>query len=184
MVGGTTYGRCDLWTTTSLVTPGHSGRRGTLPHGKRLAPAIVIRLADKLHQTVSLLQEVLQQRASVFREELGTLKDYKAVIRVDPSVLPKFCKARSVPYALRAKVDQELDQLVAEGILEPVQYAELAAPIVPVLKSDQSVRICGDFKQTVNKASSVDRYPLPKGEDLFATLSGGQIFSKLDLSQA
>ena len=106
------------------------------------------------------------------------------MIRVEPSVPPKFCKARSVPYALRAKVDQELDQLVAEGILEPVQYAELAAPIVLVLKSDQSVCICGDFKQTVNKASPVDRYPLPKGEDLFATLSRGQIFSKLDLSQA
>ena len=84
------------------------------------------------------------------------------MIRVDPSVPPKFCKARSVPYALRDKVDQELDRLVAEGILEPVQYAEWAAPIVPVLKSDRSVRICGDFKQTVNKASSVDRYPLPK----------------------
>ena len=106
------------------------------------------------------------------------------MIRVDPSVPPKFCKARSVPYALRDKVDQELDRLVAEGILEPVQYAEWAAPIVPVLKSDRSVRICGDFKQTVNKASSVDRYPLPKGEDLFATLSGGRIFSKLDLSHA
>ena len=89
---------------------------GTLPHGKRLAPAIAIRLADNLHRTVSLLQEVLQLRASVFREELGTLKDYKAVIRVDSSVPQKFCKARSVPYALRAKVDQELDQLVAEGI--------------------------------------------------------------------
>ena len=81
-------------------------------------------------------------------------------------------------------MDQELDQLVAEGILEPVQYAEWAAPIMPVVKSDQSVRICGDFKQTVNAASRVDRHPLPKVEDLFATLSGGRIFSKLDLSQA
>ena len=109
----------------------------------------------------------------MFKEELATLKDYKAVIRVDASVPPKFCKACSVPYDLRAKVDQELDQLVAEGILEPVQYAEWAAPIVPVLKSNHSVRICGDFKQTVNKASRVDHYPLPKVEDLFATLSGG-----------
>ena len=60
------------------------------------------------------------------------------MIRVDPSAPPKFCKARSVPHALRAKVDQVLDRLVAEGILEPVQYAEWAAPIVPVLKSDRS----------------------------------------------
>ena len=71
-----------------------------------------------------------------------------------------------------------------EGILEPVQYAEWAAPIVPVVKSDQSVRICGNFEQIINVASQVDRYPWPKMEDLFAMLSGGQIFSKLDLSQA
>ena len=74
--------------------------------------------------------------------------------------------------------------MVADGIFEPVQYAEWATPIVPVLKSDHSVRICSDFKQTVNAASRVDRYPLPKVEDLFARLSGGRVFSKLDLSQA
>ena len=30
----------------------------------------------------------------------------------------------------------------------------------------------------------VDCYPLPKAEDIFATLVGGKVFSKLDLSQA
>ena len=52
------------------------------------------------------------------------------------------------------------------------------------LKSDQSVRICGDFKVTVNRASKVDKYPIPKIEDLLATLAGGKSFSKLDKSQA
>ena len=55
---------------------------------------------------------------------------------------------------------------------------------MPVLKSDRtSVRICGDFKLTVNQASKLDRYPTPRIEDLFARLSGGKVFSKLDLSQ-
>lgn len=71
-----------------------------------------------------------------------------------------------------------------EVILEPIQHAEWAAPIVPVLKSDQSVRICGDFKVTVNRASRVDKYPIPKIEDLLATLARGKTFSKLDMSQA
>ena len=48
----------------------------------------------------------------------------------------------------------------------------------------QSVRICGDFKQTVNKASPLDKYPIPKIEDLFSQLAGGQKFAKLDMSQA
>ena len=46
------------------------------------------------------------------------------------------------------------------------------------------MRICGDFKVTVNKASKLDRYPIPKVEDLFATLSCGTSFTKLDMSQA
>ena len=71
-------------------------------------------------------------------------------------------------YALRDKVESELDRLVAEGTLEPVETAEWAAPIVPVLKSDkQSVRICGDFRLTVNPVSKLDNYPIPKVEDLF-----------------
>ena len=45
------------------------------------------------------------------------------------------------------------------------------------------VRVCGDFKQTVNSVCKLDHYPIPKIEDLFATLRGGNVFSKLDLSQ-
>ena len=70
---------------------------------------------------------------------------------------------------MRIKVEEELDRLVQEGVLELVQFAEWAAPIVPVVKPDKSVRVCGDFKLTVNKASQLDRYPTPKAEDLFAT---------------
>ena len=55
---------------------------------------------------------------------------------------------------------------------------------MPVLKGDQAVRICGDFKQTINQASKLDRYPIPKIEDLFTGLAGGTCFSKLDLSKA
>ena len=46
------------------------------------------------------------------------------------------------------------------------------------------MRICGDYKQTINQASLCDKYPIPKTEDLFATLNGGEKFSKLDLSHA
>lgn len=37
---------------------------------------------------------------------------------------------------------------------------------------------------TVNQAAKVDRYPLSKINDLFASLAGGQTFSKLDLASA
>ena len=37
---------------------------------------------------------------------------------------------------------------------------------------------------TINQASRLDRYPIPKVEDLLASLAGGKSFTKLDLSQA
>ena len=83
---------------------------------------------------------------------------------------------------MRDLVEKELQHLQEEGTLEPVEMAEWAAPIVVVFKKDRSsVRICGDFRVTVNPVSKLDRYPIPKVEDLFVKLSKGKQFSKLDL---
>lgn len=141
---------------------------------------------QQIHQlNCTSLENVLQKHVRVFKEGLGTLKGHETTIHIDPSVSPRYCKARSVPYSMRFLVDQELDRLVAQGVIEPIQFAELAAPIVPVIKSDKkSVRICGDFKLTVNRASKLDRPPIPKVEDLFSKLAGGKTFTQLDLSQA
>ena len=80
---------------------------------------------------------------------------------------------------------KELDRLVAEGIIEPVQFADWAAPIVPVLKRDKvSVRICDDFKLIINQASKLDRYPIPRIKELFARLADGKQVTHFGLSQA
>ena len=130
------------------------------------------------------VEEVLKRHSHVFTESLGTLRGYEAQLYVDPQAKPKYCKARPIPYSMRTVVEQELDRLVSNGILEPVQFADWASPIVPVLKADgRSVRICGDFK-LLNQACKLDKYPLPKIEDLFVQVAGGKAFSKLDLSQA
>ena len=57
-------------------------------------------------------------------------------------------------------------------------------PIVVVPKKGRRFRVCGDCKVMINQAMEIDQYPLPKLSNLFATLSGGKSFSKLDLSQA
>ena len=99
--------------------------------------------------------------------------------------LLKFCKARPVPYALKPKIEQELRNLQDQGIIKAVDNSEWATPIVPVLKKNGSkVRICGDFKVTINPQLIVDQYPLPRIEDIFASLSGGKRFTKIDLRNA
>ena len=76
----------------------------------------------KFHYTTSPgLHELLAKYPEVFQEGLGSLKGYEAKINVDPSATPCFFKARSVPYAMHEKVEAELDRLVAEGTLVPVE---------------------------------------------------------------
>lgn len=102
------------------------------------------------------LQALLARYPTVFKEDLGTLRGYQAKIYVDPDAVPRFNRARSVPYAFKDKVDKELQRLRDEGTLEPVEIADWAAPIVVVLKKDKSVRICGDFSVTVNPVSNTE----------------------------
>ncbi|XP_055543132.1 uncharacterized protein LOC129728704 [Wyeomyia smithii] len=47
-----------------------------------------------------------------------------------------------------------------------------------------TIRICGDYKQTVNPNLKVDQHPLSTVDELFASLAGGDKFSKIDLVQA
>ena len=68
----------------------------------------------------------------------------KASLEVDEAVSPKFYRARNMPYAMCSKVDAELDRLLAQNIIEPAAHCSWATPIVPVLKGDDTVRICGD----------------------------------------
>ena len=56
--------------------------------------------------------------------------------------------------------------------------------IVAVSKKDGRVRICGNYKVTVNPALEIDQYPLPHSEDLYATLAGGQRVTTLDQMHA
>lgn len=112
-------------------------------------------------QNESTLQHVLDHYPDVFREELGTMQGVTAKIHVDPNATPKFYKARSVPFALQAGVEEELERLQKQSIIEPVQFSDWAAPIVPVVKSDGKVRICGDYKVTINQSAKIDKYPIP-----------------------
>ncbi|XP_015772324.1 PREDICTED: uncharacterized protein K02A2.6-like [Acropora digitifera] len=130
------------------------------------------------------VDQLLQQYESVFSEGVGRLKGHKADLKVEEGCQPSFHKPRQVPYALHPKVEAELTRLEKDGIVSKVEYSEWATPIVPVVKRNGSVRVCGDFKVSVNLVLLTEQYPLPRIEDIFANLAVGKHFSKLDLRQA
>jgi len=131
------------------------------------------------------LQEVLEKYAeTVFKPGLGKLKDMTAKLTLRPESVPKFHKARPMPYTLRPKVEATFEQMVREGNIEKVESSDWATPIVPVMKPDGSVRICGDYKVTLNPCLQVPQHPIPRVEECFYAVNGGKKFTKIDLAQA
>lgn len=130
------------------------------------------------------LRDITSKYPKLFSNQLGCFKNSVVELKVKNGTNPVFCRSRPLPFALRQQVEQEINRLVTLGILVPVQYSEYASPVVPVLKQDKSIRLCADYSVSLNKHLLVEKYPLPRMDELFAKLSGGQQFSKLDLSRA
>ena len=128
------------------------------------------------------MNELLKKFPGLFDNKCGTMKGVTVKLVVKNGSKPIFYKPRAVPYALCDGVTTEIDRL--EGIIEKVSYSDWATPIVGIQKPNKTVRICGDYKVTVNPVLDVPEYPLPTAEDGFQKLNGGQKFTKLDLSHA
>ena len=120
----------------------------------------------------------------IMQDTIGTMAKIKGRLVLREGTSPMFMKAPPIPYSLQEKVERELERMVQEGALTPVTWSEWASPVVVAPKADGTVRICGDFKATVNPCLKVDQYPLPRIEDIFATLGGSTVFSKIDLHLA
>ena len=71
-----------------------------------------------------------------------------------------------------------------QGYWTPVSLSKWATPLVPVPKKDGGVRICGDYKPTVNTQIEVAHHPLCTVELITSKLSGNTVFSKVDLKTA
>ena len=134
--------------------------------------------------TDARVNSLVNQHRVIFEPGIGKLNAPPATFRIKPDSQPIFIKARPIPFALKDKVKAELTRLEQQDIISPVKFSDYATPIVPVLKRNGDVRICGDFKCTINKVLEPEQYPLPKIDEIFASFAGGQKFSKIDLTQA
>ncbi|CAG9860879.1 unnamed protein product [Phyllotreta striolata] len=74
------------------------------------------------------------------------------IVLKNPKCKPVFCKPRTVPFAFKAALDTELNELEKKGVIKLVDNSEWATPLVPVIKEDGKLRICVDYKITENKA--------------------------------
>ena len=130
------------------------------------------------------LNDVLNHHEEAFKDELGIVSD--TTLRAESvrhgSRVAKTWSTRWV--SVDSKVELELERLEKAGVIEPVEFSEWATPIVPIVKRDGSIQVCGDYKGIINQAAKLETYRLPRIDDIFAQLSNGKSFTKLDLAHA
>jgi archaellum component FlaC len=130
------------------------------------------------------LDQLITRYEDIFKEGIGKIPHEKGHLNLNDKVQPIYIKPRHMPYAIQEKVEKELERLKTLGIITQVEHSDWGTPIVPVIKPNGSVRICADYKVTLNKVIKDEHYPIPRIEDIMSKMHGGKIFCTLDISNA
>jgi len=121
---------------------------------------------------------ILSKFPDVFQGD-GTFEG-KLHLEVDETMSPVKLPVRKVPIAMRDKLKDEIENLVARKIIAPVSTpTDWISSMVAVNKSNGKIRLCLDPKP-LNKALKRNHYPLATIEDILPELSRAKVFSLLD----
>ena len=140
---------------------------------------------NQINDTKAKLEELQNEFSDIFKENpQSKVKGKLAHLVLKKDAVPKFLLARTVPIAIKKQVDAEIEKMVKQGYWTPVSQSKWATPLVPVPKKDEGVRICVDYKPTVNMQIEIAHHPLPTVELITSKLSRNTVFSKIDLKTA
>ena len=88
--------------------------------------------------------------------------------------------ARRLPHAMREEVDQQVEDMLRNGIIQP-SSSPWSAPVILVQKKDGTYRFCVDYR-ALNEVTVRDSYPLPRIDETLESLGGAEYFSTLDMA--
>ncbi|XP_037820141.1 uncharacterized protein K02A2.6-like [Lucilia sericata] len=133
---------------------------------------------------INVLHNIKSEYADIFQNSPSKCTKAQVHLQLKPNVKPIFRVKRPVGYAMLSLIEDELQRLETLGIINPVDNAEWAAPIVAVKKPNGKVRICGDYSSGLNDSLEPHMYPLHRPEDLYAKVGNSCLFTHIDLSDA
>ena len=107
-------------------------------------------------------------------------------VEVDFSLRDPTLITAQKPYRLsrdRAqKVAAEIESQLQRGLIRH-SSSLFAAPVVPVVKPNGSIRLCQDYR-LLNANTDLDPFPMPFLDDIIVNLGGCEWFTKIDLKDA
>jgi hypothetical protein len=119
---------------------------------------------------------------NVFPEELPGMpldQDIEFVIELKPDTVPIY----KTPYRMASlelvELKEHIKELLEKGFIHP-STSPWGSPVIFVSKKDGTQRLCVDYR-AINEVTIMNKYSLPRIDDLFDQLHGVCVFSKIDL---
>ena len=131
------------------------------------------------------ITNILQKFPQNF-QGLGKLRNHQVKLFTDESVKPIAVPPRTAPFHLKARINEAISKMEADGVIEqhpPNEPAPWVSCAVVVPKPNGEIRITLDARN-INKCIQTMNYPIPMQEDIRAQLSGANYFSKMDFTSA
>jgi len=96
--------------------------------------------------------------------------------------MPKSRNARPIPFALRAQVREQIQEMLKDDILEK-SFSDYVNPLTLVERPGKGIRICIDARR-VNALMVPDRVKVDPMKELLQRFHGSKYITTIDLSSA
>jgi Reverse transcriptase (RNA-dependent DNA polymerase)/RNase H-like domain found in reverse transcriptase len=127
------------------------------------------------------LKTLLQEFEDLFDGSLGKWTMEPFDIELLPEAKPYHARPYPVPHSQEQKLREEVDRLVAVGVLRKVNRSEWGAPMFTISKKDNTLRSIADFREP-NTRIKRKPFPIPKIQDMLYKLEGFMHATSLDLN--
>ena len=133
--------------------------------------------------TITKFADMLISNLSIFGSE-GELGCFPTPVRIETKGDPINVRPHAIAQKFQPVVQGEVDKMLKAGVIEECKDPKgWNSPILCVSKKDGSVRVCANFKNTINKRlCRPDPFPAPAIEEIFNGIEdGNRFFSSIDL---
>ena len=129
-----------------------------------------------------LSSEYFNRFPEIFSSKPGKLKGFEYKIKMDSNVKPKSKLPYKIPFHLKQKVKEIINEWLDLGIIQK-SNSEWTSPVVVVVNKDKSLRLTVDYR-AINPHINTDSFPMPLIDTVIESVSTAKFISKIDLTKA